>query len=176
MVLSCLEELDQLTGARVAALNEQIYQLQKQTVDGLINERLLKREAVRRGILTADYWKRKSRANGSGQRHGASIVLPSQGKEADLRERIRLHLYNQKLSARQSLFLGELWARANEEAQTAGDISRCSRFKRRAGWASDDRQIRRISLSILQRGAAHARPVTEQISRSGEASAQRFSH
>jgi hypothetical protein len=61
MVLNCLEELDQLTGARVAALNEQIYQLQKQTVEGLINERLLTREAVRRGILTADYWKRKSR-------------------------------------------------------------------------------------------------------------------
>ena len=36
-----IEEINQLIGARVAALNEQIYQLQKQTVDGLIDERLL---------------------------------------------------------------------------------------------------------------------------------------
>jgi len=33
MVLNCLEELDQLTGARVTSLNEQTYQLQKQTKD-----------------------------------------------------------------------------------------------------------------------------------------------
>ena len=43
-----------MNGARVAALNEQIYQLQRQTVEGLINERLLTQEATRRGISAAE--------------------------------------------------------------------------------------------------------------------------
>ena len=43
-----------MNGARVAALNEQIYQLQKQTMEGLINEQPLTQEATRRGISAAE--------------------------------------------------------------------------------------------------------------------------
>ena len=109
-----LEELDQLTGARVAALNEQIYQLQRQTLEGLINERLLAQEAARRGISTGELLDaevaRKTETVSDAEVQSYYVAnesrLPTQ--EADLRERIRRHLHSQKLSARQSAFFGEL--------------------------------------------------------------------
>lgn len=112
------EEVDQLIGARVAALNEQIYQLQRQTVDGLINEQLMAQEANRRGITAADLFdadvvhKTESVSDGEVEAFykANESHLPTQ--EANLRERIRLHLHNQKLNARQQAFLGELRARA----------------------------------------------------------------
>jgi protein-disulfide isomerase len=113
------EEINQLIGARVAALNEQIYQLQRQTVEGLINERLLTQEATRRGISTAELLDAEvarktepvSDAEVESFYQANESRLPTQ--EADLRQRIRLHLHNQRLNARQSLFFGELRARAN---------------------------------------------------------------
>jgi protein-disulfide isomerase len=113
------EEVDQLIGARVASLKEQIYQLQRQTVDGLINERLMVQEATRRGISAAELSDVEVARKTAGVTDAEvesfyqanESRLPTQ--EADLRERIRLHLYNQKLSARQSAFLDELRARAD---------------------------------------------------------------
>lgn len=113
------EEINQLTGARVAALNEQIYQLQKQTVEGLINERLLTQEATRRGISTAKVLEaevaRKTGAVSDTEIQSYYVAnenrLPTQ--EADLRERIRLHLQNQQLTTRQQAYWAELRARAD---------------------------------------------------------------
>ena len=114
-----LEEIDQRTGARVATLDEQIYQMQRQTIEGLINERLLTQEATRRGISAAELFDAEV-ARKTGAVSDAAVEafyqanesrLPIQ--EADLRERIRLHLHSQKLSARQSAFFGELRTRAN---------------------------------------------------------------
>jgi len=113
------EELEKLVGARVATLNEQIYQLQRQTVDQLINQRLVAKEAVRRNITAAELIELEVR------RKVESVTdpeveafykanenrLPTQ--EPDLRERIRAHLQNQKESARQDAFLAELRSKAD---------------------------------------------------------------
>jgi protein-disulfide isomerase len=49
-----LEEVDRTIGARVAALEEQIFQLRQQRLDALIAEQLLAQEARRRGISVAE--------------------------------------------------------------------------------------------------------------------------
>ena len=113
------EELAKLVGARVATLNEQIYQLQRQTVDQLINERLVAKEAVRRGLAAAALIEievtRKTDAVTDAEveafYQANQSRLPTQ--EPDLRERIRSHLRNQKEHARQEAFLGELRAKAD---------------------------------------------------------------
>jgi len=112
------DELEKLIGARVATLNDQIYRLQRQTVEQLIDERLIAKEAVRRGLsaeglIAAEIGAKTAavteaevetfyRANES--------RLPTQ--EPDLRERIRAHLLDEKTNARREAFLGELRAKA----------------------------------------------------------------
>ena len=49
-----LDEVDRTIGARVAALEEQIFQLRQQRLDALIAEQLLVQEARRRGISVAE--------------------------------------------------------------------------------------------------------------------------
>jgi len=88
-------------------------------VEGLINARLLTQEATRRGISTAELLDAEvarktepvSDAEVESFYQANESRLPTQ--EDDLRQRIRLHLHNQKSSARNSLFFAELRARAN---------------------------------------------------------------
>jgi len=112
-------DIDKLIGARVARLNEQIYQLQRQTIDALIDQRLIAKEAARRSLtetqlLDLEVAKKTDavtdvdvdafyRANES--------RLPAQ--ETNLRERIREHLRNQKSAARRDAFASELRANAS---------------------------------------------------------------
>ena len=113
------DELDKLIGARVATLNDQIYQLQRQTIDQLIHERLLAKEAVRRGVsaeeLIAAEVAAKTPAVTDAEVEAFFKAnesrLPTQ--EPDVRERIRVYLRGQNSNARRDAFLGELRAKAN---------------------------------------------------------------
>jgi protein-disulfide isomerase len=113
------DELDKLIGARVATLNDQIYQLQRQTVEQLINERLFAKEAVHRGLsaegLIAAEVTAKTPAVTDVEVEAFYKAnesrLPTQ--EPDLRERIRAYLLGQKNNARRDAFLGELRAKAD---------------------------------------------------------------
>jgi protein-disulfide isomerase len=112
-------DIDKLIGARVALLNEQIYQLQRQTIDGLIDQRLIAKEAARRGLtetelLDVEVAKKTDAVTDTDVEtfyRANESRLPTQ--EADLRERIREHLRIQKSAARREAFAGELRAKAN---------------------------------------------------------------
>lgn len=113
------DALNKLIGARIAALNDQIFQLQRQTVEQLIHERLFAREAVRRGLsaegLIAAEITAKTAAVTDAEVEAFFKAnesrLPTQ--EPDLRERIRAHLTTQNANARREAFFGELRATAN---------------------------------------------------------------
>jgi protein-disulfide isomerase len=112
-------DIDKLIGARVALLNEQIYQLQRQTIDGLIDQRLIAKEAVRRGLtetqlLDLEVAKKTDAVTDTDVEtfyRANEGRLPTQ--ETDLRERIREHLRNQKSAARREAFASELRAKVN---------------------------------------------------------------
>jgi protein-disulfide isomerase len=111
-------DVDKLIGARVAQLKGQIYQLQRQTVDGLIDQRLIAKEAARRGMSETQLLDLEV-AQKTGSVTDAEVEVFYQAnesrlptKEADLRERIREHLRNQKAAARRVAFTGELRAAA----------------------------------------------------------------
>jgi protein-disulfide isomerase len=113
------DELDKLIGARIATLNEQIYQLQRQTVDQLINERLFAKEAVRRGlsaeglIATEVTAKTPAVTDAEVETFYKSNESRLQTQEPNLRERIRAYLLGQNSNARRDAFLGELRAKAD---------------------------------------------------------------
>jgi protein-disulfide isomerase len=114
-----LEEVEAPIGARVGLLREQIYQLQRQRLDALIAERLIAKEAARRGMSAGELVAAEV----------ISKVPPVSDDEVDvfyrthkdrlpkdepkLRERIRAHLENQKLVAQRSLFINRLRAKAD---------------------------------------------------------------
>ena len=112
-------DIDKLIGARVGLLNEQIYQLQRQTIDGLIDQRLIAKEAARRGLtetqlLDVEVAKKTDAVTDTDVEtfyRANESRLPTQ--ETDLRERIREHLSIQKSSARRDAFASELRAKAN---------------------------------------------------------------
>jgi protein-disulfide isomerase len=112
-------EVDKALGMRLAELQQEIFDLKRQKLEALIQERLLAHEAARRGLavealleeevnakkepvtdeeITATYEANKARLK---------------GEEAELRERIRAHLENQKRAARRQAFLDSLRADAN---------------------------------------------------------------
>ena len=113
------DELDKLIGARIATLNEQIYQLQRQTVDQLINERLFAKEAVRRGLsaeglIAAEVTaKTPTVTDAEVEAFYKSNESRLQTQEPNLRERIRAYLLGQNSNARRDAFLGELRAKAD---------------------------------------------------------------
>jgi len=114
-----LTEIEKIVGARTALLNEQIYQLQRQTVDAIVDQRLIAKEAARRGATAAQLLEREvdnktaavTDADVEAFYRANESRLPTQ--EADLRARIRDHLRNQKLTERRNAFVGELRANAN---------------------------------------------------------------
>lgn len=113
-----LADVENSLSAKLAALNEQIYQLQRQRIDALIAERLLTKEAKRRGVtvetlLVAEVAS-KVPAITPGEvdafYQANEKQLPKD--EPALRERIQAHLYNQKLLAQREALVGQLRAKA----------------------------------------------------------------
>ena len=104
------EEVEQALGASLTRLQEQLYTLKRQKVQALIDERLLAKEAARRGIsvaalldgevvpkvglVTEQEIERFYQANKERLR----------GDEATAREQIRAYLQNQKLQAQRESF------------------------------------------------------------------------
>ncbi len=114
-----LEEVEAPIGARIGLLREQIYRLQRQRLDALIADRLMTKEAARRGVSVGELLASEVTSKVPPVSDDEVAVfyrahkdrLPPDGPK--LRERIRSHLEGQKLIAQRSLFLDRLRAKAD---------------------------------------------------------------
>ena len=105
------EEVEKSLAGQLSKLQEQIYNLKRQKVDALINEKLLEKEAGKRkltvpALLDAEVTSKvrlvtEQEVEKFYQENKARL----KGEEASLRERIRSYLQNQKLAARREEFL-----------------------------------------------------------------------
>ena len=112
------KDLEAALGAKVAKLEEQIYNPKRQELDGMIPRRLLAHEAGKRGLsvvelLDAEVTSKvavvtEQEIDAFYQANKANL----RGDEATLRPRIRNHLQQQKLFARRELFLASLRAQS----------------------------------------------------------------
>jgi len=112
------EEVEKSLAGQLSKLEEQIYNLKRQKLDALINEKLLEKEAAKRkltvpalldaevtskvGLVTEQEIEKLYQEN-KGQ---------LQGEESSLRDQIRTHLQNQKLGAKREEFLKSLRSQA----------------------------------------------------------------
>lgn len=113
------EEVEKAIAAQLAKLEEQIYNLKRQQVEALIAERILAREAAKRGVtvqalLDAEVTTKVALVTEQEietfyQTNKARL----KGDEAALQEQIRAHLQNQKLAARRGAFVQSLHSQAN---------------------------------------------------------------
>jgi len=107
-------ELERALGAKLSKLQEQIYDLKRQELEGLIAQRLLAHEAAKRGISVAALLDAEVTAR-------AGLVTEQEieafyqankarlrGDESRLRDSIRAHLQQQKLAARRERLLESL--------------------------------------------------------------------
>lgn len=113
------EEVEKALGAQLRRLEEQIYALKRQKVEALIGERLLAREAARRGISVPALVDAEvtSKAGLVTEQEVETFYRQNKsrlrGDEATAREQIRAHLQNQKLAARREAFVQSLRSKAN---------------------------------------------------------------
>ena len=109
------EDLDRALGSKLAQLEEQIYSLKRQELDGLIAQRLFAQEAAKRGmsvpaLLDTEVTAKvglvtEKEIEDFYQENKAK--LPA-GEEATVRQQIRTHLQQRKLAAQRALFLESL--------------------------------------------------------------------
>lgn len=112
------EDLDRALGAKLAQLQEQLYTLKRQELEGLIAQRLLAQEAAKRGIsvqalLEAEVTAKvelvtEKEIEAFYQENKARL----RGDETDVRQRVRAYLQQQKLSARRAVFVDSLRSQA----------------------------------------------------------------
>ena len=111
------EEIDKALAPQLTKLEEQIYNLKRQKVEALINEKLLEKEAAKRGLsvpalldaeVTAKVGLVTEQEIESYQANKAQI----KGQESQVREQIRSYLQNQKLQTRREAFLQSLRSQA----------------------------------------------------------------
>ncbi|MBI4200103.1 MAG: thioredoxin domain-containing protein [Chloroflexi bacterium] len=117
-VLITSEEVEKALATQLTQLEEQIYNLKRQRVEALINEKLLAKEAKKRGIsvpalLDAEVTSKvglvtEQEIENFYQANKAQI----KGEEEKVREQIRSHLQNQKLQTRREAFLQSLRSQA----------------------------------------------------------------
>jgi len=108
------KDLESALGAKLSNLEEQIYNLKRQELEALIAQRLLAQEAAKRGIsvpalLDAEVTGkvalvRESEIEAFYQANKSRM----RGDETTLRQNIRSHLQQQKLTARRETFLESL--------------------------------------------------------------------
>ncbi len=112
------EQVQKALGARLATLERQIYDLKRQKVEAMIDERLLEAEAAKRGVtvealLDAEV---KSKAGAASDAEVSAFYAASKsrlkGNEAELNERIRAHLQNQKMLERRAALIRSLRSQA----------------------------------------------------------------
>ena len=112
------EEIEKSLAGQLSKLEEQIYNLKRQKLDALINEKLLENEAAKRkltvpALLDAEVTAKvglvtEQEIEKFYQDNKAQI----KGEQAELREQLRSYLQNQKLAAKRDEFLASLRARA----------------------------------------------------------------
>lgn len=112
------EEVEKPLAAQLSKLEEQIYNLKRQRLEGLINEKLLAKEAAKRKIsvaalLDAEITSKvglvtEQEIEKFYQDNKAQI----KGEQAQVREQIRAFLQNQKLAVKREEFLRSLRAQA----------------------------------------------------------------
>jgi protein-disulfide isomerase len=111
-------EVEQAIGAPLRNLEEQIYNLKRQKLEALIADRLLAREAAKRGLtvqalLDAEVTAKvglvtEQEIETFYQANKAQL----KGEEATVREQIRAHLQNQKLAAQRAAYVQSLRSQA----------------------------------------------------------------
>jgi len=112
------EEVDRALGTSLARLQEQIYTLKRQKVEALIDERLLAKEAARRGISVAALLDAEvtSKVGLVTEQEIEPLYQANkgrlQGDEAAAREQVRAYLQNQKLQAQREAYLKILRSQA----------------------------------------------------------------
>lgn len=112
------EEVEKVIGAQLWKLEEQIYRLKRQKLEALISERLLAKEAAKRGISVQGLLEAEVTAKvGPISEEEIETFYQAnkawlKGEEATVREQIRAHLRNQKLQARRKTFLESLRSQA----------------------------------------------------------------
>jgi protein-disulfide isomerase len=112
------EEVEKALGAQLARLREQIYAIKRQHIEALINERLLAREAARRGVsvpalLDAEVTSKVGLVTEQEvERVYQATKARQKGDEASFRGQIRAGLQNYRLQARREAFLKSLRAQA----------------------------------------------------------------
>lgn len=112
------EEVDRAVSAPLVKLQEQIYTMRRQKVEALIHERLLAKEAEKRGItvpaiLDAEVTSKVGLVTEQEiETYYQANKARLQGDEATVKEQVRGQLQNQKLQARREAFLRELRSQA----------------------------------------------------------------
>jgi protein-disulfide isomerase len=112
------DEVEKSLAGQLSKLEEQIYNLKRQKLDALINEKLLENEAAKRkltvpALLDAEVTAKvglvtEQEIEKFYQDNKAQI----KGEQSQLREQLRSHLQNQKLASKREEFLASLRARA----------------------------------------------------------------
>ncbi|HWO41109.1 MAG TPA: thioredoxin domain-containing protein [Candidatus Eisenbacteria bacterium] len=112
------EEVEKTLASHLSKLEEQIYNLKRRHVEALINEKLLAKEAAKRGVSVSALLDAEvtSKTGPVTEQEIEEFYQANQaqlkGEESNLREQIRAHLQNQKLSAKRQEFLESLRSRA----------------------------------------------------------------
>jgi len=112
------EEVEKSLAGQLSKLEEQIYNLKRQKLDALINEKLLEKEAAKRkltvpALLDAEVTAKVSLVT---EQEIESFYQENKtqvkGEQTEVREKIRSYLQNQKLSAKREEFLRSLRGQA----------------------------------------------------------------
>jgi protein-disulfide isomerase len=112
------EEVEKPLAAQLSKLEEQIYNLKRQRLEALINEKLLAREAAKRSVsvpalLDAEVTSKVGLVTEQEiEKFYQDNKAQLKGDESSMREKIRPYLQNQKLTARREEFLKALRSQA----------------------------------------------------------------
>ena len=112
------EEVEKPLGPQLSKLEEQIYNLKRQRVDALINEKLLAKEAAKRSVSIPALLDGEVTAKVGlvTEQEIESFYQTNKGQikgdEAQVRDQIRSYLQNQKLQTRREAFVQSLRAQA----------------------------------------------------------------
>ena len=112
------EEVEKVLASQLSKLEEQIYNLKRQRVEVLINEKLLAKEAAKRGIsvpalLDTEVTSKVGLVTEQEiEKFFQENKTQLKGEESNLREQLRSHLQNQKLATKREEFLKSLRSQA----------------------------------------------------------------
>jgi protein-disulfide isomerase len=112
------EEVEKPLASQLSKLEEQIYNMKRQRVEALINEKLLAKEAAKRSVsvpalLDAEVTSKVGLVTEQEiEKFYEQNKAQLKGEKSSLREQIRPHLQNQKLAAKRDEFLKSLRSQA----------------------------------------------------------------